>query len=88
MISHLLWPKDRLKRMEELHELLMATLKQRMFQHMQALQGFTPMPAPLNPVSLTRNILEIQRLMNIEQQLGPRRRDQLTRLLCDRAIKG
>ena len=88
VINQLLWPKDRLKHMEELHELLMATLNQRMFQHMQALQGFTPIPALLNPVSLTRNILEIQRLMNIEQQLGPRRRDQLTRLLYDRAIKG
>ena len=86
VISHLLWPKDRLKRMEELHELLMATLNQRMFQHMQALQGLTPMPAPLNPVSLTRNILEIQRLMNIEQQLGPRRRDQLTRLRWNQRI--
>ena len=40
----------------------------------------------LNPVSLTRNILEIQRLMNIEQQLGPRRRDQLTRLRWNQRI--
>ena len=86
VISHLLWPKDRLKRMEELHELLMATLNQRMFQHMQGLQGLTPMPAPLNAVSLTRNILEIQRLMNIEQQLGSRHRDQLTRLRWNQRI--
>ena len=80
VIGHLLWPKDRLKRMEELHETLMASVNQRMFQHMQALQGLTPTPAPLNPVLLTRDILEIQRLINIEQQLAPRHRDQLTRL--------
>ena len=80
VIGRLLWPKDRLKRMEELHETLMASVNQRMFQHMQALQGLSPMPAPLNPGLLTRDILEIQRLINIEQQLGPRHRDQLTRL--------
>jgi hypothetical protein len=80
VIGHLLWPKDRLKRMEELHETLMASVNQRMFQHMQALQGLTPTPAPLNAGLLTRDILEIQRLINIEQQLGPRHRDQLTRL--------
>ena len=80
VIGHLLWPKDRFKRMEELHEALMASLNQRMFEHMQALQGLTPTPAPLNPASLTRDILEIQRLMNIEQQLGPWHRDKLTRL--------
>ena len=80
VIGRLLWPKDRLKRMEELHETLMASVNQRMFQHMQALQGLSPMPAPLNPGLLTRDILEIQRLINIEQQLGPRHRNQLTRL--------
>jgi uncharacterized membrane protein YccC len=80
IVSHLLWPKNRLKRMEELHQKLMASLDERMQQHTQALQGFTPSPPALPPGLITKDILEIQRLMNIEQQLGPRHRDQLARL--------
>ena len=80
IVSQLLWPKNRLKRMEELHQKLMASLDERMQQHTQALQGFTPSPPALPPGLITKDILEIQRLMNIEQQLGPRHRDQLARL--------
>ena len=80
VMGHLLWPKDRLKRMEELHQKLMSSVNKRMKQHTQALQGIASTPPPLNPSLITRDILEIQRLMNIEQQLGPRHRDQLNRL--------
>ena len=80
VMGHLLWPKDRLKRMEELHQNLMDSLNQRLHQHTRALQGLTPTPPPLHPGLITKDILEIQRLMNIEQQLGPRHRQQLTRL--------
>ena len=80
VMGHLLWPKDRLKRMEELHQQLMDSLNQRLHQHTRALQGLTQMPPPLHPGLITKDILEIQRLMNIEQQLGPRHRQQLTRL--------
>ena len=80
IVSHLLWPKNRLKRMQELHQKLMASLDERMQQHTRALQGFTPSPPALPPGLITRDILEIQRLMNIEQQLGPRHREQLARL--------
>ncbi len=80
VIGHLLWPKDRLKRMEEIHQKLMTALNRRMQHHTQALQGITTPPPPLNPGSITRDILEIQRLINIEQQLGPRHRHQLIRL--------
>ena len=80
VMGHLLWPKDRLKRMEELHQELMDSLNQRLHQHSRALQGLTSTPPPLHPGLITKDILEIQRLINIEQQLGPRHRQQLTKL--------
>ena len=80
VMGHLLWPKNRLKRMEEIHQKLMALLHKRMKYHSQALQGVASTPPPFNPSSITRDILEIQRLINIEQQLGPRHRNQLVRL--------
>lgn len=80
VISRLLWPKDRLKRMEELHQQLMNFISERMHQHSHALQGLTPTPAPLNPALLTKSILEMQRLMNVEKQLGTQHRDQLSHL--------
>jgi hypothetical protein len=66
--------------MEEIHQKLMASLHKRMKYHSQALQGVASTPPPFNPSSITRDILEIQRLINIEQQLGPRHRNQLVRL--------
>ncbi len=80
VVGHLLWPKDRLKRMEELHQKLMASLNKRMHQHTQALLGMASTPPPLNSSLITRDILEIQRLINIEQQLGLRHRNKLIRL--------
>lgn len=56
VMGHLLWPKDRLKRMEEIHQKLMTALNRRMQHHTQALQGITTPPPPLNPGSITRGI--------------------------------
>lgn len=79
-IGRLLWPKNRLMRMEELHQKLLNSLSTRMQQHSQSLLGFTSSPPPLQPGSITKDLLEIQRLINIEKQLGSKHIQQLTRL--------
>ena len=79
-IGRLLWPKNRLMRMEELHQKLLHSLSTRMHQHSQSLLGFTSSPPPLQPGSITKDLLEIQRLINIEEQLGSKHIKQLTRL--------
>lgn len=79
-IGRLLWPKNRLMRMEELHQKLLNLLSTRMQQHSQSLLGFKSSPPPLQPGSITKDLLEIQRLVNIEAQLGSKHIKQLTRL--------
>ena len=80
VISRLLWPKNRLMRMEELHQKLLHSLSTRMHQHSQSLQGLMSSPPPLQPGSITKDLLEIQRLINIEEQLGAKHMKQLSRL--------
>ena len=64
-IGRLLWPKNRLIRMEELHQKLLNSLNTRMKQYSQSLLGLTSSPPPLQPGSITKDLLEIQRLINI-----------------------
>lgn len=80
VIGRLLWPKNRLIRMEELHQKLLNSLNTRMQQHSQSLLGLTSSPPPLQPGSITKDLLEIQRLINIEEKLGTKHIEQLTRL--------
>ncbi len=80
VIGRLFWPKNRLMRMEALHQKLLNHLTTRMQKHSQSLQGLTPSPPPLQPGSITKDLLEIQRLINIEEQLGSKHIKQLTRL--------
>ena len=80
LVGRLLWPKNRLMRMEELHQKLLNSLSTRMQQHSQSLLGFKSSPPPLQPGSITKDLLEIQRLINIEEQLGSKHIQQLTRL--------
>ncbi len=80
VIGRLFWPKNRLMRMEALHQKLLNHLTTRMQKHSQSLQGLTPSPPPLQPGSITKDLLEIQRLINIEEQLGSKHIKRLTRL--------
>ena len=79
-IGRLLWPKNRLTRMEELHQRLLNSLNTRIQQHSQSLQGFTSSPPPLQPGLITKDLLEIQRLINIEEQLGSKHIKKLAQL--------
>ncbi len=75
--SRLLWPRNRLLQMEVIHQKLMHAFTTRMHQHSQTLQGRNSIPPPLQPGSVTKDILEIQRLLNIEKQRSPQTKHQI-----------
>jgi len=80
VMGRLLWPKNRLARMQELHQQLEASLQQRLVAHSTALMGEGPPPAAINAEAITRQLLELQRLINVENNLGERQARTLKRL--------
>lgn len=80
VMGRLLWPKNRLARMQELHQQLEASLQQRLEAHSAALMGESPPPAAINAEAITRQLLELQRLINVENNLGERQARTLKRL--------
>ena len=80
VMGRLLWPKNRLARIQELHQQLEASLQQRLEAHSAALMGESPPPAAINAEAITRQVLELQRLINVENNLGERQARTLKRL--------
>ncbi len=80
VMGRLLWPKNRLARMQELHQKLESTLHQRLDIHSTALRGDGLTPPAINAEAITRQVLELQRLINIENSLGDRHARTLKRL--------
>ena len=80
VMGRLLWPKNRLARMQELHRQLESTLHQRLEAHSTALRGAGPIPPVINSEPITSRILELQRLINVENSLGVRHADTVKRL--------
>jgi uncharacterized membrane protein YgaE (UPF0421/DUF939 family) len=80
VMGRLLWPKNRLARMHELHQRLEATLHQRLEAHSTALRGAGPTPPAIDAEPITRQLLELQRLINVENSLGERHVRTLKRL--------
>lgn len=72
LMGRLFWPKNRLARMEELSDGLIATLHGRLKAHSTAVQGQGPKPDRIDASAITSNLLELQRLINVEESLGPR----------------
>jgi len=72
LTGRLLWPKNRLARMQELHDQLTGILHQRLQLHSAALQGLERKPETIQPEAITKSLLELQRLINVEAGHGPR----------------
>lgn len=72
LMGRLFWPKNRLARMQELSDGLVAILHRRLNAHSAAFQGRGPAPEPIDSEAITRSLLELQRLINVEESLGPR----------------
>jgi len=72
LMGRLFWPKNRLARMQELSDGLVAILHRRLKAHSAAFQGQGPAPEPIDSEAITRSLLELQRLINVEESLGPR----------------
>ena len=72
VMGRLLWPKNRLARMQDLDEQLTRLLQTRIEAHSRALQGEGTPPPEIQPAAITRQLLELQRLINVEMSLGPR----------------
>ena len=79
VMGRLLWPKNRLARMQNLHEQLTDLLQTRGEAHSLALQGKGSPPAQIQPALITKQLLELQRLINVELSLGPRHVQRLDR---------
>lgn len=71
VMGRLLWPKNRLARMQSLHDQLTNLLQTRVEAHSLALQGKGPPPPEIKPAVITKQLLELQRLINVELNLGP-----------------
>ncbi|WP_255477371.1 FUSC family protein [Synechococcus sp. BIOS-U3-1] len=79
VMGRLLWPKNRLARMQNLHDQLTKLLLTRVEAHSLALQGKGSPPAEIQPAVITKQLLELQRLINVEMSLGPRHVQRLDR---------
>tara|TARA_B100001063_G_scaffold22378_1_gene17065 strand:- start:17045 stop:18007 length:963 start_codon:yes stop_codon:yes gene_type:complete len=79
VMGRLLWPKNRLARMQNLHDQLTKLLQTRVEAHSLALQGKGSPPAEIQPAVITKQLLELQRLINVEMSLGPRHVQRLDR---------
>ena len=79
VMGRLLWPKNRLARMQNLHEQLTDLLQTRVEAHSLALQGRGSPPPAIQPAMITKQLLELQRLINVELSLGPRHVQRLDR---------
>ena len=79
VMGRLLWPKNRLARMQHLHEQLTNLLQTRVEAHSLALQGMGSPPPEIQPAVITNQLLELQRLINVELSLGPRHVQRLDR---------
>ena len=79
VMGRLLWPKNRLTRMQNLHEQLTNLLQTRVEAHSLALQGKGSPPTAIQPAVITKQLLELQRLINVELSLGPRHVQRLDR---------
>ncbi len=79
VMGRLLWPKNRLARMQELDEQLTNHLQSRIKAHSLALQGKGSAPPAIQTAVITRQLLELQRLINVEMSLGPRHVQRLER---------
>ncbi|MAS28965.1 aromatic acid exporter family protein [Synechococcus sp. UW105] len=78
IMGRLLWPKNRLARLAELNELQKQILHQRLALHQQALAKGGSVPA-VNAEPVTRNLLEMERLVAVETSLEPHRHSRLER---------
>ena len=79
IVGRLLWPKNRLKRLQAVHEQLLTLLHARVAAHSLALQGKAEAPAPIEPATITRLVLEMQSIIAVEQHLEPRHVRRLNR---------
>ena len=79
VMGRLLWPKNRLARMQDLDQQLTNLLQTRIKAHSLALQGKGSPPPEIQPAVITRQLLELQRLINVEMSLGPRHVQRLER---------
>ncbi|KZR85820.1 hypothetical protein MITS9509_03527 [Synechococcus sp. MIT S9509] len=79
VMGRLLWPKNRLARMQNLHDQLTDLLQTRIEAHSLALQGMGSPPPEIQPAVITNKLLELQRLINVELSLGPRHVQRLDR---------
>jgi hypothetical protein len=77
LMGRLFWPKNRLARMQELSDGLLTILHHRLNAHSAAFQGRGPAPEPIDSEAITRSLLELQRLINVEESLGPRHSQRL-----------
>ena len=78
-MGRLLWPKSRLARMQSLHEQLTELLQKRIEAHSLALQGKRYPPPEIQPAVITKQLLELQRFINVELSLGLRHVQRLDR---------
>ncbi|QNI48899.1 hypothetical protein SynA1560_02251 [Synechococcus sp. A15-60] len=79
LVGRLLWPKNRMTRLQAVHEQLHALLHARVNAHSLALQGQAAAPTPIAPALITRLVLEMQSIIAVEQSLGPRHVSRLNR---------
>ena len=79
VVGRLLWPKNRMTRLQALHEQLSALLQARLKAHSLALQGQAAAPTTIDPSVITRLLLEMQSIIEVEQSLGPRHIRRLDR---------
>ncbi len=71
LMGRLFWPKNRLERMQILHKQLTKLLHKRIQAHSLSLQGEGIPPPKIQPADITKQLLELQRLINVELSLGP-----------------
>ena len=79
IVGRLLWPKNRMTRLQAVHAQLHALLHARVKAHSLALQGQAAAPTPIAPALITRLVLEMQSIIAVEQSLGPRHVSRLNR---------
>ena len=71
LMGRLFWPKNRFERMQILHKQLTKLLHKRIQAHSLSLQGEGTPPPKIQPADITKQLLELQRLINVELSLGP-----------------
>ena len=72
LICRMLWPRNRLEDMQRLTKGLQHKLNYRLSLLSQWVAGEIPEPNRFQPAEITRDILELQRLLNVEMAQGNR----------------